>query len=90
MPIYSKGVTFRNLNLSPFCAIFSNNGGKLNFQNAMSLSLSRQAYLQKKITLDILRILRNGVLCIFANFQLNNKIALKLKKKKKMNEGERF
>ena len=48
MPIYSKGVTFRNLNLSPFCAIFSNNGGKLNFQNAISLSLSRKAYLPKK------------------------------------------
>ena len=83
MPIYSKGVTFRNLNLSPFCAIFSNNGGKLNFQNAISLSLSRKAYLpKKKITLDILRILGNGVLCIVANFQVNKKIALKLKKKK--------
>ena len=43
-----KGVTFRNLNLSPFCAIFSNNGGKLNFQNVISLSLSRKAYLPKK------------------------------------------
>ena len=83
MPIYSKGVTFRNLNLSPFCAIFSNNGGKLNFQNAIPLSLSRKAYLpKKKITLDILRILGNGVLCIVANFQVNKKIALKLKKKK--------
>ena len=62
-------MAFRNLNFSPFCAIFSNNGGKLNFQNAISFEWI--GIFKKKITFDILRILQNGELHIVENFQVN-------------------